>query len=381
MQIVILAAGLGTRLKPITKTMSKPMIPVANKPMLAWTVEKLETISDEIIMVVRKEQKDIINYFSDKVNFVYQDKPRGTGHAVVQCKDSVTGKFMLINCDEFISERDLKKFSSSSPYTIATFEHEHPERFGVFNIDHGKIKNVVEKPKIPKSRFVNCGLYMFNEEIFREIEKLKPSARGEIELTDAWKDKEPNAFVLNNWETIVYPWNILSVNAKILEEKGAMISENAEIRSGAYMEDPVAIGENAVIGPNCYIRKNSSIGAECKVGNAVEIKNSIIMENSFVSHLSYVGDSIVGRNCNVGAGTLFANLRLDGKNVAMDINGEKTDSGKRKLGCIIGDNVKFAVNCVVMPGKKIWPDILVPPCMIVSSDIKEQPCLHNHRNQ
>ncbi|MBI5347505.1 MAG: NTP transferase domain-containing protein [Candidatus Aenigmarchaeota archaeon] len=379
MQAVILAAGLGTRLEPVTNTMSKPMIPVANKPFLQWTVEKLGNF--DIIIVVRKEQKDIIDFFSERVTFVYQDMPRGTGHAILQCKDMIDDKFMVINCDEFITEEDLKKFSISEPCTLATFRHPNPERFGVFTIENNIITGVEEKPETPVGNFVNCGLYMFDKSIFSAIEKTKKSLREEIEITDAWKSMEPKAFLLSDWETVVYPWDVLTINAKILEESGSMIAESAEIRPGAYMEDPVAIGENAVIGPNCYIRKYSSIGANCKVGNAVEVKNSIVMENSFVSHLSYVGDSIVGRNCNVGAGTLFANLRLDGKNVVMDIKGEKTDSGKRKLGCIIGDNVKFAVNCVVMPGKKIWPNMLVPPCMMVTSDIREQPCLHNHRQQ
>ena len=99
------------------------------------------------------------------------------------------------------------------------------------------------------------------------------------------------------------------------------------------------------------------------------------MDNSHVPHLNYVGDSIIGRNCNLAAGTIFANLRLDENNIKMMIKDEKIDSRKRKLGCIVGDNVKFGVNVTVMPGKKIWPNLLIPPCIIVKDDVKEQPVL------
>jgi len=137
----------------------------------------------------------------------------------------------------------------------------------------------------------------------------------------------------------------------------------------------VAIGDNATIGPNCFIRKYSSIGANCKVGNAVEIKNSVIMDNCHVSHLSYVGDSVVGKNCNIGAGTIFANLKLDDKNIWMKVNGNKIDTGIRKLGGIIGDNVKLGVNVTIMPGKKIWDNIMVPACATISEDVEKQPSL------
>ncbi len=382
MQIVVLAAGLGTRLEPLTKTASKPMLPVANKPLLAWTMEKLRKISKDIIIVVRKDQKDIIDYFSS-ATFVYQDKPMGTAHAILQCKGHVRDKFMVVNSDEIVSKADLKEFSRSGPYTLATFRHPNPENFGVFVIENGIIKDTVEKPSNPVSNFVNCGLYMFDENIFSAIEKTKKSSRGEIEITSAWKmlGAELKPFMLKDWKTIVYPWDILETNAAMLDARGSMIDSSAEIRPGAYIEAPVAIGKNAVIGPNCYIRKYSTIGANCKIGNAVEIKNSIVMDNSFVSHLSYVGDSIVGRNCNIGAGTLFANLRLDDKNVKMRIKNKKVDSGRRKLGGIVGDGVKFGVNCVVMPGKMIWPNLLIPPCTVVRDDITKQPELYNNHRK
>jgi bifunctional UDP-N-acetylglucosamine pyrophosphorylase/glucosamine-1-phosphate N-acetyltransferase len=184
---------------------------------------------------------------------------------------------------------------------------------------------------------------------------------------------EIRAIELSKWQPVGYPWHLLELNRIILEREGPIIGSNVKLKPGACVERPVAIGDNSVIGPNCSIRKYSSIGKDCNIGNASEIKNSIIMDNTKVPHLNYVGDSVIGRDCNLAAGTVFANLRLDEKNVNMVIKGEKIDSNRRKLGCVVGDNVKFGVNVTVMPGKRIWNNLLIPPCVIIREDLEEQP--------
>ena len=248
-------------------------------------------------------------------------------------------------------------------------------------MDGGRISSIEEK-QAGSSGHVNCGLYKLGVDFFKYLEKTPVSKRGEYELTESINlaiagGMHFDAVEVKGWQTVSHPWDILEANRKMLDETGSIISGSAEIRPGSCIEEPVAIGDNAIIGPNCYVRKYSSIGSGCKVGNAVEIKNSIIMENSFVSHLSYVGDSVVGRNCNIGAGTIFANLRLDDREINMNVKGEKISSGRRKLGGIVADGVKFGVNVTVMPGKKIWPGMLVPPCITIKDDMKEQPSMRS----
>lgn len=380
MQAVILAAGEGTRLRPLTDMMSKPMIPIANKPILEWTVDIVSDICDEIIIVVRESQTDIIEYFQTfpHCKFAFQEKPMGTGHAVACCEGMIKDRFLVINGDEMIAKVDIKKLSKLDGYYVGAFEVSNPEKFGVLDIENGLVKNIDEKPEQPKGNLVNTGLYLLDKKVCEALKKIPLSPRGEYELTDALRMMIENGleikpFILSRWVTITYPWHILDANQMILDQFGSFIGKNVEIRSGAYIEHPVAIGDNATLGPNCFIRKYSVIGKGCKVGNAVEIKNSIIMDNTFVSHLSYVGDSIVGRNCNIAAGTIFANLRLDENRIGMSLNGKTIDSGRGKLGGIVGDNVKFGVNCVIMPGKKIWPNIMVPPCRIIDKDLEQQP--------
>ncbi len=387
MQAVILAAGSGTRLHPLTLTQSKAMLPVANKPLLEWTVKSLQDVADGIIIVVNKSQADIVSYFKDFQNctFAYQEEQKGTADALAAAEEFINGRFILINADEFIPKYDIKKFAKNDGYRMAVFNVSNPERFGVVETNGENVIDIPEKPQTPTSNLARCGMELLDKTIFPLIKEIKPSERGELELNDAYrlllKSHEMKIFPVSKWITISYPWGFLDANRFVLEEHGSQIAKDVEIRPGAVIEEPVAIDSGSIIGPNCFIRKYSSIGKNCKVGQAVEIKNSIIMDNTFVSHLSYVGDSIIGRNCNIAAGTTFADLRLDEKTIKVNVNNQRMDSGHRKLGAIVGDKVKFGVNVTVMPGKKIWPGLMIPPCSVIKNDVTEQPDLKDWKGE
>lgn len=193
------------------------------------------------------------------------------------------------------------------------------------------------------------------------------------------------------WMDLGRPWELLDANEHLLKrqaggvrgmvepnarvENGVLVGEGTRVRSGAYIEGPTYIGRNCDIGPNCYVRPFTSIGDGVRVGNGVEIKNSIIMDRTHIGHLSYVGDSIVGRGCNFGAGTKVGNLRLDDKNVAMVIKGKRVDTGRRKLGAVIADGVKTGLNCVINPGLKLGPNSVVGPGAVLYKDLPPNRCV------
>jgi bifunctional UDP-N-acetylglucosamine pyrophosphorylase/glucosamine-1-phosphate N-acetyltransferase len=202
------------------------------------------------------------------------------------------------------------------------------------------------------------------------------SERAEYEPTDLLttlvsRGEEITVIEIEEWTEIGRPWHILNANEKLLisgphailgeVEPNAILSgrisvgRGTRIRSGSYIQGPVFIWENCVIGPNCFIRPYSCIGDNVHIGNAVEIKNSTIMENTNVAHLSYVGDSVIGSNCNFGAGTIVANLRHDGREIRSYIKDEKVNSERRKLGVIVGDDVKTGINTSTYPGTVIEP--------------------------
>ena len=200
------------------------------------------------------------------------------------------------------------------------------------------------------------------------------------------KEEEIKGIMLKEWRDVVYPWDLLEANKEILEKidgkiegdieknvtiKGKVIvGEGSIIMSGSYIEGPVIIGKNCKIGPNCYIRPYTSIGNNCHIGNACEVKNSIIMDGSNVPHQNYVGDSVIGSNCNLGAGTKVANLRLDKKNISVYLNGKKIDTGRRKLGVIMGDNVQTGINSMLNVGTIVGNNVFIGPGAIAKGEIK-----------
>jgi bifunctional UDP-N-acetylglucosamine pyrophosphorylase/glucosamine-1-phosphate N-acetyltransferase len=238
----------------------------------------------------------------------------------------------------------------------------------------------------------NAGVYVFSQEVFDKIKQTTASVRGEWELTDAvtlmasgGKSVLAAQLSKDDWFDVGRPWDLLDANNWALKrmehkvlgtvEQGAQligpvsVAESARIRSGAYIEGPVFIDEECDVGPNCYIRSGTSLGKKVRVGNACEVKNSIIMDYAHVGHLSYVGDSILCEHCNIGAGTITANLRFDDGTVKMMVKDKLVDSGRRKLGAVLGDNVKTGINSVLMPGVKVGVNSWVGPNFMLEKDL------------
>ena len=407
MKAVILAAGEGLRLQPITATRPKHLIEVGGKPILQHCIDELKTAGvTEIVIVTHYMAQKIRQYFGNgeklgvEISYAEQDAILGTGNAAIVIEPYVKEDFVLIYgdllFDSEVIDNLIKTYEAEKPAAVmAVVPVKKPESYGIVELgDRGKVERIIEKPAIGEtaSNLANAGIYVFSQEIFNKIRQIQPSIRGEWELTDAislWiKEKKPViAFKIAEtaWIDIGNPWNLLEANSWALErivhqvygnvENGAhllgpvAVAETARIRSGAYIEGPVFIDEGSDIGPNCYIRPNTSIGKNVRVGNACEIKNSIIMDGTHVGHLSYVGDSILGENCNLGAGTIMANYRLDGRTVKMIVKDKVVDSGRRKLGAILGDNVKTGINALLMPGVKVGTNSWVGPNFTVHRDL------------
>ena len=159
--------------------------------------------------------------------------------------------------------------------------------------------------------------------------------------------------------------NLGEVEENVVMKGAVRIGKNTLVRSGAYIEGPVIIGQDCVIGPNCYIRPATAIGDGCHIGNAVEVKNCIIMRNSKLPHHNYFGDSVIGEDCNFGAGTKVANLRLD----KAEIKVANINTGRRKLGAIIGDRVETGINASINVGSVIGNNTFIGPGTLASGVI------------
>lgn len=187
------------------------------------------------------------------------------------------------------------------------------------------------------------------------------------------------------WLDVGRPWDLLKANNILMSsikgridgtvEAGAylkgevVVEKGALVRSGAYIEGPCYISEGCDIGPNCYIRPSTCLGRDVRVGASVEVKNSIIMAGSHIPHHNYVGDSIIGERCNLGAGTKVANLRFDDGQVKVAYKGELIPSGRRKLGVIMGDDVKTGINSMIDAGTVICENSIIGPGAIAHGHI------------
>jgi bifunctional UDP-N-acetylglucosamine pyrophosphorylase/glucosamine-1-phosphate N-acetyltransferase len=392
-QAIILAAGKSTRTWPLTLTKPKPLLKVMNKEILKHNLDALQGLVDEVIVIVGFKKDMIIKEIGPKygklsIQYVEQKTPLGTGHALKCAEDAIQDKFLVIGGDDIFSREDIKACLEHK-YAVLGCKVEDPSRFGVFVLSGKEVRQVVEKPQTYVSDIANTGLYVFDKDVFNF--KLKKSPRGEYEIIDyinelVKEEKVVCEMVKGHWLSVGYPWDLIQVNSVLVSEikneiKGTLeknvtvkgtihVGKGTVILSGTYIDGNVVIGENCVIGPNCFLRGNTSIGNNCHIGQAVEIKNSIIMDKAKVPHLSYVGDSVVGENSNLGAGTITANLRHDNKNVKSEVKGKLIDTGRRKFGAIIADDVHTGINTTIYPGRKIWPGISTGPGEIVDKDKK-----------
>ena len=396
MQAIILAAGEGTRMRPLTYTKPKVMLPVANKPILQHLVENLSKAGiDEIVLVVGYREETVRDYFGEefngvKIRYVRQNKQLGTAHALLSAEHVLEDRFLMLNGDAIVFEDDLRKLKKEEN-GIAVFEVPNPEDFGVVEISDGKVRRIIEKPEKPKSNLINAGVYVFTKEIIDYVKKTPVSVRGEYEITDSitmaiLDGFEFRAVKIERWIDVGYPWDLLKANEELLKNiepkiegeveenvtiKGnVVIGEGCVVMSGAYIVGPVVIGKNCRIGPNCYIRPYTSIGDSCHIGNAVEVKNSIIMAGTKLPHHNYVGDSVIGENCNFGAGTKIANLRLDEGEIVVSVKGRAVKTGRKKFGAAIGDNVKTGINASINVGSMIGNDVFIGPGAVVSGFVE-----------
>jgi bifunctional UDP-N-acetylglucosamine pyrophosphorylase/glucosamine-1-phosphate N-acetyltransferase len=407
MKAVLLAAGAGERLMPITATRPKHLIKVAGKPILQFCLEAVKKAGiNEVIVITHYMGEAIQEYFGDgsklglKLTYHEQGKLLGTGNAAEIAEPYIDSNFILVYGDLLFSQNAivdvLKKFGNgNSIAAMGVVPVDRPENYGVVEIDPDwRVKGLVEKPGFGKasSNLVNAGIYVFSKKVFDVIRRTKVSIRGEWELTDAIstfveEGKTIYAAELNkgDWFDVGRPWDLLDANRWALErmdhsvlgvvEEGARligpvsVSKNARVRSGAYIEGPVFIDEEADVGPNCYIRPGTSLGKRVRVGNAVELKNSLIMDGTHIGHLSYVGDSVIGEKCNLGAGTIVANLRFDDGSIEMIIKDKVVNTGRRKLGVVMGDKVKTGIKSMFMPGVKVGGNAWVGANLVVEQDL------------
>ncbi|MFB6131412.1 MAG: bifunctional sugar-1-phosphate nucleotidylyltransferase/acetyltransferase [Salinigranum sp.] len=394
MQTVVLAAGQGTRMRPLTERYPKPMLPVAGRPLSAHAVEAaVDAGASRVILVVGYMGEVVRQHFGDEyagvpVEYAVQTEQRGTADAVRAANDRLRDDdFAVLNGDALYDRASLADLYASGP-SVGSYRVEDPSQYGVLSTDgEATVTGVVEKPSDPPSDLVNTGAYVFPAEA-RSWLDVETSERGELELTDVF-DRTCDAYDVTSvpfdrWLDVGRPWELLEANEwKLGELEPAIegdVSEGADLRGpvrveagatiepGVVIEGPALVDEGASVGPNAYVRGSTYVGPDVHVGHAVEVKNSVLMSGASVGHLSYVGDSVLGRDVNFGAGTTVANLRHDDRPVKTLVKGDVVSTGRRKFGVVIGDGAKTGINTSFNAGVKLGADSMTSPGDVVMRD-------------
>jgi glucose-1-phosphate thymidylyltransferase len=347
MQAVILAAGEGIRVRPLTRSRPKAMIPVANRPIIEYVIDALlkNGIRDIIVVVgYRKEQVTrFLNGLGVSIDVVVQDKQLGTAHALQCAESKIKGDFLVLPGDNYIDPQSIARIKDI-PNAILVKEHPNPSNFGVVIQKNGLVIDLVEKPEHAPSFLVSTGIYSLRKNFFSYI-------RGN-DIPDAIPSmikagEQIQAIPADDWQNAIYAWDLLRMNRRLLREypvvregtvsrqtviqgpvsigKGTVIGPNTVITG------PVVIGNDCSIGPNCVILPNTSIGSRVKLDPLTVIGDTIIMDDTTIGSHSRIVDTVVGERS-----TLADHISVSSAPGIMEIEGCFLRS---EFGAILGDNV------------------------------------------
>jgi glucose-1-phosphate thymidylyltransferase len=336
MKGVILSGGTGSRLRPITHTGPKQLVPIANKPVLEYAVNDLvEAGIDEIgIILGNKGRYDIQEYFGDgsdwgvDITYIIQGEPLGLAHAVGCAKDFVgDDSFVVYLGDDLMREgiTELVEDFNSEEYAagIGLQEVDEPSRYGIVDVnEEGDVIQLVEKPEEPPNNLALIGIYVFTPAIFKQIETLDKSWRGEYEITQAIQglldsgERIQSHVVHGWWKDTGKPEDVLHANRLVLDDIQTQIDgtieqdesvtgrvelgEGSVIEEGAVVRGPVSIGENTKITANTYLGPYTSIGDDCVIDGA-HIESSVVVGESEISAERTIVDSLIGRKATITA--------------------------------------------------------------------------------
>ena len=333
MKGIILHGGHGTRLRPLTHTGPKQLLPIANKPMSEYCLDAIRDcgISDIVIIIGGTGSNKVKEYYGDgskfnvRITYIEQESPKGIAHAINLCKEFIGDEKFLVFLGDNIIQKSInntaRKFESSDNDALVLLcEVENPERFGIADVKDNKIVKIMEKPKEPPTNFAVTGIYFLTPKIFDVFARLKPSWRNELEITDALqilleeKNKIEFEMITDYWKDTGTPQDIIHANMVILKKmtpyfKGkkaddviirgnVMVGDETIIGSGVEIEGPAIIGNNCLIDANSRIGPNTSIGNNSKIRKC-NIENSIIMSNCEINLDVNIKDSIIALNSDI----------------------------------------------------------------------------------
>jgi bifunctional UDP-N-acetylglucosamine pyrophosphorylase/glucosamine-1-phosphate N-acetyltransferase len=405
MKALILAAGRGSNLHPLTDTRPKPMIYMCGKPVLQYIIEGLREIGvHDIILVVGHKKEKIINYFRRgedfkvSISYIEQESQNGIGNAVMLAEDrfAIGEHFFLVYADIIFQPNIFLAAQMSfnalkAPIATITLAPSS-DLYGNVYLDRDvQITRIVEKPYREAGRsymsggnYVLAGVFILSAEFFSLLKTVDGDIKRGFDLLIDQNNLFASIFE-GEWIDLGYPWNIIDANKLLMKSfthahiansvnfdgsvtiRGPVyIEDGVLIKSGAVINGPCYIGKGSFIGNNVLVREYTSIGSRCTIGFGVELKNCVLFENCKVGRLSFIGDSVLGEGVEIASGVMTVNNLMTDETVKVKTypgtqqNVPLTDSHLRKLGSFIGDYAKVGASNTLLPGTVISSGTYIP---------------------
>jgi glucose-1-phosphate thymidylyltransferase len=364
MQAVILAAGEGKRVRPLTRSRPKALLPVANRPIIGYVIEALlKNGIRDIVVVVGYRKEQVIRFLNEldvPITVVVQEKQLGTAHALNCAKSHITGDFLLLPGDNYIDPDSIGRIKDIRNAMLIT-EHPSPSNFGVVLLKDGHVNQIIEKPEHSPSFMVSTGIFSLTQDFF--------SCISGNDITDAVSSMLASgtllkAVVADDWQDAIYPWDLLKMNMRLLKDlaevrEGSInrqtiihgpvrIGKGSTIGPNTVITGPVIIGNDCEIGPNCCIMPNTSLGSRVKLEPFTYLGKSLIMDDTSIGSHSRIVDTVAGKGCRLADHTTISAsaglMNIEEKIIKPEFGavfGDQVTAGPFTIfsNCIVGNNV------------------------------------------
>jgi len=384
---VVLAAGEGTRLRPMTHNRPKPMLPAANRPILAYVLDALVAADVSRVVVVVGYKRDRVQghfgptYRGVDLEYVHQDKQLGSGHALLQARDAVDDPLLVLNGDRIIGANIVRdvvaEFEETGEPTVSVLERPDTRQYGAVVLHGDDVVELVEKPDTDEYRLINAGVYAFDPAVFEAVAATDREA-GELALTETIVNLMADGRVRGvrtegMWVDATYPWDLLAVSDEILarghvderrQGEEVWVDPDATVHEAAVLQGPVAVGPDCEVGPGAVVGPGTALGRNVTVAANATVRRTLLDADTRVEAGSVLVDTVTGQDVHLGVGTVVpggpADVRV-GDEVFPD----------RRLGAVLADRAVTEGDASFSPGTLVGPRARIGTSVRASGTIAE----------
>ncbi|WP_226479967.1 sugar phosphate nucleotidyltransferase [Natrinema amylolyticum] len=382
---IVLAAGEGNRLRPLTRNRPKPMLPAATKPILEHVFDQLVDAGlSEIVVVVGYRCNRVQSYFGSTyrnvpLTYVTQEKQLGTGHALLAAESAVDGGCLVINGDQIVDSRIIREtiagHENDSAATLGLLQRPNIEEYGGVIVDNGRVTSIVENPRDDRDYFLNAGVYVLEPAVFDAVRTAEPST-GEHHLVDDLSTLIDSEEIVRGvvseglWVDATYPWDLLDVSFELFDAGVVDGSRPPDSRHGttvhesAVIREPVVVDQDCVVGPGSVVGPYVCLGENATVGSNAVVEESVIDADTRIEANATALECVTGVGVTIGAGSIIGGG-------PGDVRVEDRIFEDESLGALLADRASDRGGVTYVPGSIVGPDVDVHPGTTVRGTLTE----------